>query len=30
MAWTTAAYAIGSFAMFWFLERLHTALDAIV
>jgi len=30
LAWTTAAYAIGSFAMFWFLERLHTALDAIV
>ena len=22
-----ASYAIGSFAMFWFLERLHTALN---
>ena len=30
LAWTTASYAIGSFAMFWFLERLHTALDAAV
>lgn len=30
LAWTTASYAIGSFAMFWFLERLHTALDAVV
>ncbi|MDE2404553.1 MAG: HupE/UreJ family protein [Sphingomonadales bacterium] len=30
LAWATASYAIGSFAMFWFLERLHTALDAIV
>ncbi|WEK46240.1 MAG: HupE/UreJ family protein [Candidatus Andeanibacterium colombiense] len=27
LAWTAASYAIGSFAMFWFLERLHTALD---
>lgn len=26
-AWTAASYAIGSFAMFWFLERLHTALE---
>lgn len=30
LAWTSASYAIGSFAMFWFLERLHTALDAVV
>ncbi|WP_218036657.1 HupE/UreJ family protein [Sphingobium sp. EM0848] len=30
LAWTAASYAIGSFATFWFLERLHTALDAIV
>ena len=30
VAWATASYAIGSFAMFWFLERLHTALDSIV
>lgn len=29
LAWTTASYAIGSFAMFWFLERLHAALDII-
>ena len=29
-AWGAASYAIGSFAMFWFLERLHTALEAIV
>ena len=28
-AWTAASYAIGSFAMFWFLERLHTALDIV-
>lgn len=27
LAWTTTSYAIGSFAMFWFLERLHTALQ---
>lgn len=26
LAWKTASYAIGSFSMFWFLERLHTAL----
>ena len=26
IAWRTASYAIGSFSMFWFLERLHTAL----
>ena len=26
-AWTAASYAIGSFAMFWFLERLHTAFE---
>ena len=26
IAWTIASYAIGSFAMVWFLERLHTAL----
>jgi hydrogenase/urease accessory protein HupE len=30
LAWATASYAIGSFAMFWFLERLHTALESIV
>lgn len=30
LAWTTASYAIGSFAMFWFLERLHAALDPVV
>ncbi|HEY6868909.1 MAG TPA: HupE/UreJ family protein, partial [Novosphingobium sp.] len=30
IAWATASYAIGSFAMFWFLERLHTALGAVV
>ena len=29
-AWSAASYGIGSFAMFWFLERLHTALDLIV
>ena len=29
LAWTAASYAIGSFAMFWFLERLHTALDIV-
>lgn len=27
LAWTAATYAIGSFSMFWFLERLHTALQ---
>lgn len=27
LAWLTTSYAIGSFAMFWFLERLHTALQ---
>lgn len=26
LAWTVSSYGIGSFAMFWFLERLHTAL----
>ncbi len=26
-AWTAASYAIGSFATFWFLERLHTAFE---
>lgn len=30
IAWASASYAIGSFAMFWFLERLHTALAAVV
>ena len=30
LAWAAASYAIGSFAMFWFLERLHTALETIV
>ena len=30
LAWTSASYAIGSFAMFWFLERLHTALELVV
>lgn len=29
LAWSASSYAIGSFAMFWFLERLHTALDII-
>jgi hydrogenase/urease accessory protein HupE len=27
LAWTTTSYAIGSFSMFWFLERLHAALQ---
>jgi len=27
LGWTVASYAIGSFAMVWFLERLHAALD---
>lgn len=26
-AWTAASYAIGSFATFWFFERLHTAFE---
>jgi len=30
IAWTTTSYAIGSFATFWFLERLHTALDTVI
>ena len=29
LAWTGASYAIGSFAMFWFLERLHAALELV-
>ncbi len=29
IAWTVASYAIGSFAMVWFLERLHVALDIV-
>ena len=29
-AWSAASYGIGSFAMFWFLERLHAALDLVV
>ncbi len=29
LGWTTASYAIGSFAMFWFLERLHAAIDFV-
>jgi hydrogenase/urease accessory protein HupE len=29
IAWTVASYGIGSFAMVWFLERLHTALDIV-
>lgn len=29
-ALTAASYAIGSFATFWFLERLHTAFEGIV
>lgn len=28
-AWTAASYGIGSFAMYWFLERLHVALDIV-
>lgn len=27
LAWTGASYAIGSFAFFWFLERLHAVID---
>jgi len=27
LAWYAATYAIGSFSFFWFLERLHAALD---
>jgi hydrogenase/urease accessory protein HupE len=30
LARLAATYAIGSFAMFWFLERLHTALESVV
>ena len=29
LAWAAASYAIGSFAMFWFLERLHVAFESI-
>ena len=29
IAWTVASYGIGSFAMVWFLERLHAALDIV-
>ena len=29
LGWTVASYAIGSFAMVWFLERLHAALDIV-
>jgi hydrogenase/urease accessory protein HupE len=29
LAWTVASYGIGSFAMFWFLERLHVALNIV-
>lgn len=27
LAWLAASYAIGSFSFFWFLERLHAAID---
>ena len=27
LAWMAASYAIGSFSFFWFLERLHAAID---
>lgn len=29
LGWVVSSYAIGSFAMFWFFERLHTALELV-